>query len=296
MHHLGVMQAAVSAGVTCITGKEFTPTISPAPVLFAQQPAAGIPSRFTEPPPPPSLPKTQKRRNPIMCDQCSYTTYRSTYMKDHMLSHAGNLPTCQIGTCKDMNQGKGRSFKFGKNLKAHIKTKHEGVYHYNCDQCNYSTDSMGYYKTHYVEHHGEQPDKEYICNDCGKTFDGQPLLKRHQGYGMCTTLKNFICQICVPTKGFKSHISLVIHIKRFHTGEIPLVPCPKCNKEFASKESLKAHNIIHLGLELLKKAKRSRLRMEQNLAAKKFAKGKPGKSSPAKLISSKSPRAKPRTT
>ena len=68
-------------------------------------------------------------------------------MKDHMLSHAGNLSTCQIGICKDMNQGKGRSFKFGKNLKAHIKTKHGGVYHYKCDQCDYSTDSKGYFQT-----------------------------------------------------------------------------------------------------------------------------------------------------
>ena len=59
-HHLGVMQAAVSAGVTCIIGTEFTPTTSPAPVLFAQQPA-GIPNRFTEPPPP-SLPEKQKGR------------------------------------------------------------------------------------------------------------------------------------------------------------------------------------------------------------------------------------------
>ena len=209
-----------------------------------------------------------------------------------MLSHAGNLPTCQIGTCKEMNQGKGRSFKFGKNLKAHIKTKHEGVYQYNCNQCDYSTDSKGYYKTHNVKHHGEQ----YICNDCGKTFDSQPLLKRHQRHGMCTTFKNFICQICVPTRAFKSHISLIIHIKRFHTGQIPLVLCPKCKKEFASEESLRDHNIIHLGLELLKKAKRSKLRMEQNLAAKKFAKGKPGKSAPAKLIPSKPPRAKQRKT
>ena len=139
------MQAAVSVGITCITGAEFTPTTSPAPALFAQQPAAGIPSRFTEPTPPPSLPEKQKGRNQLMCDQCSYTTYRSTDMKDHMLSHAGNLPTCQIGTCKDMNQGKGRSFKFGKNLKFHIKTKHEGVYHYKCDKCDYSTDSKGYF-------------------------------------------------------------------------------------------------------------------------------------------------------
>ena len=123
-HHLGAMQATVSAGVTCITEREFTPTTSPAPVRFAQQPAAGIPCRFTEPPPSSSLPEKQKGRNPIMCDQCSYTTYRSPDMKDHMLSHSGKLPTCQIGTSKDMNQGKGRSFKFGKKLKAHIKTKH----------------------------------------------------------------------------------------------------------------------------------------------------------------------------
>ena len=34
--------------------------------------------------------------------------------------------------------------------------------------------------------------------------------------------------------------------------------------------------------------------MEQNLAAKKFTKGKPGKSAPAKLIPSKSPVARQR--
>ena len=43
-----------------MTGTEFTPATSPAPVLFAQQPAAGIPSRFTEPPPFSSLPEKQK--------------------------------------------------------------------------------------------------------------------------------------------------------------------------------------------------------------------------------------------
>ena len=137
-----------------------------------------------------------------------------------------------------------------------------------------------------------QKKNTFVMN--GKTFDGQPLLKRHQRHGMCTTLKNFSCQICEPHKMFKSHSCLVIHIKRFHTGEILLVVCPKCNKEFASKESLKAQNIIHIGLELLKRAKRNRQRMEHNLAAKKFTKGKPGKSAPAKLIPSKSPIARQR--
>ena len=89
-------------------------------------------------------------------------------MKDHMLKHSGNLPTCQIQACKDLNNGKGREFKFGKNFKAHIKTKHNGVYHYNCQDCDYSIDSKGYFKTHRVKHHDEQPDKEYMCQDCGK--------------------------------------------------------------------------------------------------------------------------------
>ena len=120
-HHLGVMQAAVSAGVTCITVAEFTFTTSPAPVHFTQQPAAEIPSIFIEPPPSSSGPEKQKGRNPIVCDQYGYTCYRSTDMKDRMLSHSGQLPTCQIGDCKDMNQSKGRIFKFGKNLKAMLK-------------------------------------------------------------------------------------------------------------------------------------------------------------------------------
>ena len=68
-HHLGVMQSAVSAVVTCITGTEFTPTTSPAPVLFAQQPAAGIPSRFIEVPSPSTVAGKQKGRNPIVCEK-----------------------------------------------------------------------------------------------------------------------------------------------------------------------------------------------------------------------------------
>ena len=146
----------MSAEVTCITGADFAPKRSPAP-LFAQQPAAGIPSRFTEPPLHSTAPEKQKERNPIVCDQCGYICYRPTDMKDHMLSHSGNLPTCPIGDCKNCNNGKGRSFKFGKNLKAHVKTKHEGIYHYNCEQCDYATDNKWYFKTHNVKHHGEDP-------------------------------------------------------------------------------------------------------------------------------------------
>ena len=87
------MQSAVSAGVTCITGTEFTPT-SPAPVLFAQQPASGIPSRFIEVPSPSTVAGKQKGRNPIVCEKCGYTCYRKTDMNDHMLIHSGKLPTC----------------------------------------------------------------------------------------------------------------------------------------------------------------------------------------------------------
>ena len=176
-NHLGVMQSAVSAGVTCITRTEFTPTTSPAPVLFAQQPAAGIPNRFTEVPSPSIVAEKQKGRNPIVCEKCGYTSYRKTDMNDHMLTHSGKLPTCQIGECPKLNNSMGRKFKFGRNPKAHIKTKHQGVYHYKSEKCDYSTDNKGYFETHKVKHHGEVPEQEYICNDCGKTFDGTSSFK-----------------------------------------------------------------------------------------------------------------------
>ena len=143
-------------------------------------------------------------------------------MNDHMLTHSGKLSTRQIGECHKLNNGMGRKFKFGRNLKAHIKTKHQGVYHYNCEKCDSSTDNKGYFETHKVKHHGEVPEQEYICNDCGKTFDGHHLLKRDQRHGMCTTLKNFTCQICEPHKIFKSHGSLVIHIKDSIQERFPL--------------------------------------------------------------------------
>ena len=105
--------------------------------------------------------------------------------------------------------------------------------------------------------------------------------------------KTFPARFVNQTKASSPMFHWSYTLKGFTLGRYPLCHAPSA-KKFCSKESLKAHNIIHIGLELLKKAKQRRQKMEQNLAAKKFAKGKPDKSAPAKLIPSKSPGAKPR--
>ena len=84
----------------------------------------------------------------------------------------------------------------------------------------------------------KKKDKEYKCEKCGKVFDGDNLLQKHQKSDKCDTQKNFSCDQCTPSKWFKNRDSMLTHIKIYHTGEIPKVKCNQCGKLFGSKQSL----------------------------------------------------------
>lgn len=47
---------------------------------------------------------------------------------------------------------------------------------YQCENCNYSTDSKQHIGTHRVRHTGERP---FDCKICGKTFNRKDSLTRH---------------------------------------------------------------------------------------------------------------------
>ena len=76
-----------------------------------------------------------------------------------------------------------------------------------------------------VKSHGEEKDKDFTCEKCNKSFDGQHLLAKHVKAGICDLPKNFECNICKPSKWFKIR-SMVTHMKTFYTGEIMKVTCP----------------------------------------------------------------------
>ena len=66
--------------------------------------------------------------------------------------------------------------------------------------------------------------------------------------------KTFPARFVNQTKALSPMLHWSYTLKGFTLGRYPLCHTPSA-KKFCSKESLKAHNIIHIGLELLKKAK-----------------------------------------
>ena len=80
-------------------------------------------------------------------------------------------------------------------------------------------------------HSKDKPDMEYSCTKCGKKFIAKLQLRKHVKHGMCTVLKNFICEDCDPHRGFKKMISLQIHQNTFHKNIIQKHKCPQCDKK-----------------------------------------------------------------
>ena len=145
-----------------------------------------------------------------------------------------------------------------------------------------------------VRVHGEEKEKEYKCEKCGKIFYGENLLQKHLRSDNCDTQKNFSCDQCTPSKWFKKRDSMLTHIKIYHTGEIAKVKCNQREKLFGSKQSLDQHEIIHEPC-----CSEEGQRTDPNFIKKKLTtgpiprkrKGQPiSKSAPVKLIKSSSPK------
>ena len=83
---------------------------------------------------------------------------------------------------------------------------------------------------------------------------------------------------------------MLTHMKIYHTGAIAKVKCNQCGKLFGSKQSLEQHEIIHMGLAVLKKAKAQTQALHKKVTTGSIPgkrKGQPvSKSAPAKLIKS----------
>ena len=93
-----------------------------------------------------------------ICNQCNYSTNRTSSLKKHKLVHSGEKPFA-CSQCKYSCTEAGR-------LKTHLLT-HSGEKPFACSQCKYSCNRADSLKTHLLIHSGENPFK---CRHCNYSF------------------------------------------------------------------------------------------------------------------------------
>ena len=162
-----------------------------------------------------------------------------------------------------------------KNLKAHKKQYHQEEYKYICTErkCKFRTKEKQVYESHKIRKHGQQLTEAFICEKCNKEFNAKYLLRKHLNYAMCDVKANFICDVCIPSKKFKTSQRLIYHTTKYvHSSKAQKLKCKICYKLFGSKENLKRHTKRHFEQE--EKVKKQKAEAEPAEAAKKNKKPK----------------------
>ncbi|XP_053555378.1 oocyte zinc finger protein XlCOF7.1 [Bombina bombina] len=129
----------------------------------------------------------------------------------------------------------GKMFAYRKKryLKSHAKEKT-----FLCSKCGKCFNRQSNLTRHQSVHTGEKP---YSCSECGKSCNRQSNLIAHQKNHRRE--KSFLCSKC--GKCYTQHAKLINH-QRMHTGE-KLFLCSRCGKGFTQKSDLTRHQNIHTG-------------------------------------------------
>ncbi|XP_073968556.1 uncharacterized protein isoform X1 [Rhodnius prolixus] len=80
--------------------------------------------------------------------------------------------------------------------------------------------------------------KDFICDNCGRTYKYQRALHRHSKYEC-----GFNCSRCQRIYKYKRN--LTYHLKN-ECGVQRQFECQHCNKRFKQRSHLKVHQITHL--------------------------------------------------
>ena len=173
---------------------------------------------------------------PFKCDLCDKDFTRNAHLKRHkQVNHVGVKPTSPEISCGKCIA----KFANKYSLKKHMKKVHD-VKQYSCDDCGKEFHKNYLLRQHKLEHSGDVfPHK---CSQCSKQFKYPFFLKRHM-----RVHKGYVCDACNLTLDKWSDLQQ--HKATEHpdvkTAEAERVKCPTCDKEFRSMAQLNRHILVH---------------------------------------------------
>ncbi|XP_063543608.1 zinc finger and SCAN domain-containing protein 22-like [Cydia strobilella] len=171
-------------------------------------------------------------QKPYKCKICNKAFVESTNLRRHQIVHTGDKRySCKI--CETQ-------FTQKSSLLVHLR-RHEGYKPFKCDICHKQfvgrSDIVSHLRTHSGYSRPKAPrERNYCCEICGKKFESQYALKRHQTIHMDVKIKPYTCEIC--KKHMARKYELTAHMK-IHEGHI--YTCEVCNKSYTSNRALTRH-------------------------------------------------------
>ncbi|CAN8004349.1 unnamed protein product, partial [Ixodes hexagonus] len=150
----------------------------------------------------------QRRRGPLQCPLCPYSTGNATTMREHLPVHTGERPH----RCPTCGKRFARQKYFRVHLRLHDKAREPFAYG------------------------GEGPEREqqHVCPTCGETFARRQFLRRHIQTAHVEGGAGNVCPEC--HKRYKYVGNLRTHM-RTHTGERPYM-CDVCGLRFTCSSYL----------------------------------------------------------
>jgi KRAB domain-containing zinc finger protein len=135
-----------------------------------------------------------------------------------------------------------KRFTANRNLRSHIRNKHEGVGNYKCLYCGYLTDHRSLFDRHTATHSEE---KAFQCNQCNYSAITKTNLTLHLHKHHSST-KTFRCRYRQCGVKKPSQEELYEHIRTEHP--IKKHQCTVCPMSFGDTQVLSNHMLTHSGV------------------------------------------------
>uniref|UniRef100_A0AAR5P3A4 Protein krueppel n=1 Tax=Dendroctonus ponderosae TaxID=77166 RepID=A0AAR5P3A4_DENPD len=193
---------------------------------------------------------------PYKCDICKTAFASIQSLFNHKKKHTGNHKNYKCAMC--LNKG----YATPGELETHRRIVHTGEKPFLCELCSRAYSSLRNLVLHkksvhektekcpkcslmlsnkrikyHVQKHLDKEEgiRRYTCDQCGKSFFTQSVLKRHQLLHL--NHRPYACQIC--HKAFSQKGSVETHMKTH--SDIRSYSCSLCDKTFKYKQHLQQH-------------------------------------------------------